>query len=409
VKSNSAKKIGYILIRFPALRETFVLNEIVELHRQGIHLEIFSLSRPKKEDVEKINIGDFNAAVVYPSLSQLNVWAANISFILKKPLMYFKTIFLILKRTYLKPIDFFKSMYIFVLSAGIARQASDSGLEHIHSHFASHAALSAFIVCRLIGIKFSMTAHAYDLFKGRGYLTDLFQEAQWVVTISDFNRQWIHKRFDGRFDKKTHVIHCGADVDKFRYEANAAPHNDVFTILYVAGMVPPKGHTVLLQAIAALKKTGVPVKCVLIGDGVLAPLLIKTVKDLKIEPEVVFLGSLSHSEVLLWLGKADCFVMPSVFIGEGNTDGIPVVLMEALASGVPVIASRISGIPELVIDGQTGFLSEPGNVEDVVEKIILVKNASGKLETIRENGRKKVEESFNLKKNVNRVATLLLT
>ncbi len=227
----------------------------------------------------------------------------------------------------------------------------------LHAHFATAPAAAAWAASRLTGIPYGFSAHAYDLFKepiDREFLTQKCADAAFVRCISDYNRRYLMQT-TGVDETKFHVIHCGIDTRRFAVDGKGPEgHPRKKTIVTMGNLVEQKGIRHLVEALSdpTLKRNGY--RAVIVGDGPLREEL--TAQALSLGVEAQFTGVVDNSEIMRFYREADLFVLPSVICPDGHRDGIPVVLMEAMACGVPVISTRLSGIPELVEDGVSGIL-----------------------------------------------------
>ena len=227
----------------------------------------------------------------------------------------------------------------------------------LHAHFATAPAAAAWAASRLTGIPYGFSAHAYDLFKepvDRRFLTVKCAEAAFVRCISEYNRRYLIET-TGVNEAKFHVIHCGIDTRRFaadRPGQQRRPGKKM--ILTMGNLVEQKGIRYLIEALSdpTLKEKGF--RTVIVGGGPLREELMRQAASLGVEAE--FTGAVDNREIMRFYREADVFVMPSVTCADGHKDGIPVVLMEAMACGVPVISTTLSGIPELVDSGTNGIL-----------------------------------------------------
>jgi glycosyltransferase involved in cell wall biosynthesis len=230
--------------------------------------------------------------------------------------------------------------------------------DHAHAHFATYPALGAWLCHRVAGIPYSFTVHAHDVYVHELGLRRRIDEADFVVAISDYNRRLIDDI--GTAGTPVHVIRCGVELARYDFVPAAPPPTGPVRALCVASLEEKKGHRYLLEAIS--KGPGMDrIQLDLVGSGKLRECLEAEAERLGVADRVEFHGSLSECRVAEMLHAADIFVLPSVMDSTGDMEGIPVALMEAMAAGVPVISSRLSGIPELVRDRQTGLLADPGD------------------------------------------------
>jgi glycosyltransferase involved in cell wall biosynthesis len=279
----------------------------------------------------------------------------------------------------------------------------------MHAHFATAPAASAWAVSRLTGIPYGFTAHGgYDLTKGpidRDFLTVKCRDAAFVRCVSDYGRRRLIS-MTGIDDARFRVIHCGVDTRYFApRESPEKRTRKEKTILTVAGLVEPKGIIYLLHALAdtSLKESGV--RSIIVGDGPLRRELQEAAR--RLGAPAVFVGPVGSDEVRRYYHEADLFVLPCVTGQDGHHDGVPVALMEAMACGVPVISTRLSGIPELVEDNKSGTLvaeKDPRELAAAVKRLLTDADARRRFSM---EGRKKVVTQFEIRDVARRLMELL--
>ena len=230
---------------------------------------------------------------------------------------------------------------------------------HVHAHYATYPALAAWVCRRLANTSYSFTVHAHDLYVDTSMLDRKIADARFVVTISEYNRTLLQQHNPSHIPIR--VIHAGIDTDAYHFRPRSIPTEGPIRAVTVASLQAYKGHEVLLNAMSMGGPAVDRITLDLIGDGELRGDLERLVDRLDLSSRVRFLGSRSEDEVRRALDAADLFVLPSVVAEDGQMEGLPVALMEALACGVPSISTRLSGIPEIVVDGVTGLLAEPGD------------------------------------------------
>ncbi len=251
-----------------------------------------------------------------------------------------------------------------------ARMVGRERPDILHAHFATAPAAAARVASRITGIPYGFSAHAYDLFKepvDRPFMAKKCADAAFVRCISEYNRKHLI-RTAGADESRLFVIHCGIDTGRFvadRPGPGGRPGEK--TIMTMGNLVEQKGITYLIEALSdpAIKEKGY--RTVIIGGGPLKEGLMEQARSLGVEAE--FVGAVDNREVMQFYREADVFVLPSVTCTDGHMDGIPVVLMEAMACGVPVISTRLSGIPELIEDGQSGILVPEKDARSLAEAI----------------------------------------
>jgi glycosyltransferase involved in cell wall biosynthesis len=265
-----------------------------------------------------------------------------------------------------------KSLLVFPIAVSWAHQMRALGVRHVHAHFGSYPALAALIAAELMEIGFSFTAHAHDLFVDNMMLAEKASQAKFVVAISEFNRTRLSALLSADAARRVRVIHCGVDSQAlaFRPWRRSSAHRHV--LLCVAALREYKGLGHLIRACALLRQSSPDDQfvCRIVGEGPERSALEREIRTSGLGDSVQLLGAREQSVVRNLLEHSDTFVMPSIVARNGYMDGIPVALMEAMASGVPVIASQLSGIPELVRDGETGLLVSAGQAEALQAAIL---------------------------------------
>jgi glycosyltransferase involved in cell wall biosynthesis len=281
------------------------------------------------------------------------------------------------------------------------------GVSHVHCHFATHPALAGFLIHRLVGIPYSFTAHGSDLHVDRTMLCRKVAEAAFVVTISRSNAIVFETECGGPIGK-LEVIHCGIDGRVFRpTERRTGPdRGGRLTVTCVGTMHEVKGQRHLIEAGAELVRRGVDVGLRFIGDGPDRPALERLGTELGLGDRIEFLGLRKRAEVVALLGESDILVAPSVPTAGGKREGLPVVLIEAMAAGVPVVASHLSGIPELVENDVTGLTVPPGDSGAIADAIAGLAADPALRTRLAEAGRARVAADFDLDRSARRLISL---
>jgi glycosyltransferase involved in cell wall biosynthesis len=281
-------------------------------------------------------------------------------------------------------------------------------IEHIHAHFASHPAAAAFVIHRLTGLPYSFTAHGSDIHRDQSMLAEKTAEAAFVVPISRFNSEVILKASGGKYAEKMRIVHCGVDTNRFKPNGSRSSGQETLRVLCIGTLHEVKGQTHLIEAGKILKEKGVDFALHFIGDGPDQPQLEQQVRDAQLTERVFFHGRLNQNEVMEFLHQSDVLVAPSVPSKDGRREGIPVVLMEAMACGLPVVSSRLSGIPEIVEHGVNGLLTEPGDARAIADAIDCLGADASLREQFGGEGRRKVEQEFDLSTNSLRLSHLFM-
>jgi len=394
------RPVAYILKMYPRFSETFVLSEILELERQGVALHVFSLKKPD-DGVFHADVARVRARVTYlPESTVLAPRAfaeAHRAVYQKNPRRYRTALRLALARRRTASLKHF-------LQAGyIAPVVDRLGVAHVHAHFASGPAAVALHLHRLTGIPYSFTAHAKDIYIDTVDRTELarkLRSARFAVTVSDYNRRHLEQLAgDGRIVR----IYNGLDLGRFSPNGR---RDDPPLILAVGRLIEKKGFADLIHACALLRDRGCRFRCQIVGKGALAAELRSRIGELGLGSLVELTGPIPRERLLELYPRASVVVAPCVVGSDGNRDGLPTVLIEALALGIPVVATGVTGIPELVEDGRTGLLvpeHDPAALASAIDRVI-TERAAG--EALARAGRAHVEREFELTTNVSRLRSL---
>ena len=399
-------KVAYIMSRFPKLTETFILYEMLAMQQQGIQVEVYPLLREREEVMHPEAAQFANVAHFQPFIS-LPILRANLHFLRKSPLIYAKTIWDLLRANWGSFKFFTGVLGIFPKAVLFAYQMRADNVQHVHAHFASHPAAAGFIIHRLVGIPYSFTAHGSDLHRDRHMLREKVAEAAFVAAISEYNKELIISECRGNHRPKVHVVHCGVDTEVFRARTHETPYDkgeNPFMILCVGTLHEVKGQAYLIEACRQLQERRVDFECHFVGDGPDKKALTELVEQTGLSRKIRFHGRLTRGEISRLLRDVDVLVAPSVPTRDGRREGIPVVLMEAMGSGVPVIASNLSGIPELVNHELTGLLVPPRDATSLAHALERYLKNPELRRRLGDAGREKVTGEFDLNQNAARLA-----
>jgi glycosyltransferase involved in cell wall biosynthesis len=387
--------------RFPKITETFILYEMLATEQQGVQVEVYPLLR-ERTTIMHPEARPFVERAHFQPFMSWPILRAQMHFLWRKPRSYLGTLWTLLRANWGSLRFLSGALIFFPKAAYFAHLMAAEGLTHVHAHFASHPAAAAFVIHRLVGIPYSFTAHGSDLHRDQRMLREKVEEAAFVVPISDYNRKMILAECDGQFGDKIVVIHCGVDTQVFQPRPQRTHHernNDPFSLLCIGTLHEVKGQTYLIEACRLLHERGVDFTCHFAGDGPDLANLTKQAVQAGLADRVHFHGRLTREEIARLLHIADVVVTPSVPTSNGRREGIPVVLMEAMSSGVPVVASGISGIPELVEDGRNGLLVPPGDTLALANALERTYNDPDLRQHLGQSGRDKVVREFDLYNN----------
>jgi colanic acid/amylovoran biosynthesis glycosyltransferase len=388
---------AYLFERFPSFGQTFCYREVAELYRQGITSPIFSIRNPKdeppqdwdtrivervhylpeeKELLDEVGRASKKGRLAAEIISALDEWGRRTDFL-----------------------RLYQAVYV-----GLRLQ--DLGIDHVHAHFAGMAARTAFWIAKFFPITFSFTAHANDIFAPRKFeigLDKLVELARVIITETDYSEKFLRERFPERADR-IHRVYNGLNLAEF---GRANFSSDPPLIIAIGRLIAKKGFANLLRASASLVKRGTSFQCEILGEGPLENQLRAQIEKSRLKELVQLPGAKPQHELRERLAAANAFVLPSVPEAEGGMDNLPTVIMEAMATGLPVVSTRIGGIPEMVIDNETGFLVRPDDpvaLADAIEKVINDRSLGQKLGRA---GYGRAQKLFSIEKNVRDLCVLL--
>ncbi|MBI5866894.1 MAG: glycosyltransferase family 4 protein [candidate division Zixibacteria bacterium] len=391
-------RIGYVVKMFPRLSETFVLNEILELERQGVDVVVFSLKKPNEGRFHP-GVTRVKAPVIYLEDLEPKKWWSWLSVEWTAFAPHAQGLWSILERE-LPTANAMRIDEIFY-GAFIAAKAARMDIRSLHAHFASIPATLAFYASATSGIPYSFTAHAKDIYTDsvdQTLLEKKLAAAQFVITVTDFNRRYLAAKFPNIPSERIRVLHNGVDLDFFSPGESTSPSGN--SILGVGRLVPKKGFEYLLRACSILRNRGVGLRCQIVGQGPGEPALRELSKELGLEADVEFLGARNQEEVRALMRSATVTCLPCLRDGDGNQDALPTVLLEALGCGLPVVSTRLSGIPEIIDSEENGLLVEPGEPDELALALGRVLESESLRQRYAILGRKKAEEKFDLRRNV---------
>lgn len=366
-------RVAYIMSRFPHLPETFILREMIALERIGWEVELFPLIFQRQKIVHEQAQAWVARAHKIPWISW-EMFLVNLRVFISQPKLYLSILIKVFWENIKSPSFLLRALILFPKAVLISKKVKDNCIEHIHVHYATHPALVAWVINKLTGITYSVTVHAHDIFVNHAMLETKLNGAIRIVAISEYNKNYLMKLLGQHIGEKTEVIHCGIEPKCYQFKNHRKVEDNIFEVVTVGSLQPYKGQVHLIQACAILQENGLEFKCKIIGGGELSTRLQKLVSRLSLEGRVELTGPKTQNEVADMLTHANCYIQPSVITDTGKMDGIPVAIMEAMASGVPVVATSISGIPELVKDGETGWLVSPGDARELAESIAHIFN-----------------------------------
>jgi len=363
----SAPRVAYVLRAFPRLSETFILHEVLAQRARGVEVRIFAFERIDDERMHP------EAARLLPEVTFVDA---------PEPVSWRGPAHVPAKQRRWA-------------AAGrrIGRELRAWGATHAHAHFAGPAATAACFAAKAAGITFSFTAHAKDIFVDSldwKWLSWLGAQAHAVVTVCDYNRRYLRRRMP---DARIVRIYNGVDLDRWAAPARRAGPA-VGPVVTVGRFVRKKGFDILVEALARLRDRGTPLKAVMIGDGAEFETVKARARELRLGRLVRFPGALTQPEVRRHLHAASMVALPCIVDTDGNQDALPTVLLEASASGVPCVATRVAGVPEIVEDGVTGRVVAPSDVRALADALASLLKSSRRRALMGAAARRRAELRF---------------
>lgn len=370
------RRLGYVLKRYPRLSETFIAAEIIELERQGESVTIFAISRPD-EPVAHAFVRDVRAKVVYlphrPLIEPRRVVRALAFALATGPGPWLRAAATCLRSPW--TINLRRLSQATVL----CHELHLAGIDHVHAHFATAAARLAGLVRLMGGPTYSVTAHAKDIYHREvrpDHLREKLAGASFVATVSQANRTYLDELLGGCVP--LHMVANSVDPSRIQAAGPRLPEPDM--VLSVARLVEKKGLADVVEACARLAHGGRRPRLVIVGDGPLRASL----ESLALELGVLatFTGPMPHEDVIQLYRRAAAFCLPCVVAADGDRDGMPTSVLEAMAAGVPVVTTGLNGLSEAVLDGQTGLIvppNDPHAIAAALERLMADPSAAAEL------------------------------
>jgi glycosyltransferase involved in cell wall biosynthesis len=401
------KVVGVLLKGYPRLSETFIINEILLLEKLGYTLHIFALRNPGEATVHE-RVRRVRARVTYiPD----HIWRyfgafvrTNIHLWWRRPGVYWQALRFAVGSSWQQRST--ATIKRLAQAAYLVEQGlPDAGIAHVHAHFSNDPTTVAFFVSWLTGISYSISAHAKDIYlQEPAFLRQKIARARFVVTCTEYNKTYLQEMAG----TATPILRCyhGINLEFFsvpvQSHANACPH-----ILSVGRLVPKKGFPVLLQALHLLRQQGADFRCTIIGSGPMESELRQHIMHLGLAACVALLAPMSQDELLRYYHAADVFALACEVDHDGDRDGLPNVIMEAMAMGLPVLSTHVSGIPECVDQGVHGILVPEKDPEAFAEGLATLLGQPDRARQFGRAGREKVERDFDAVRTVERISVAL--
>ena len=381
---DSPMRVAYVVKRYPRYSETFIVNEILAHQEAGLEVEIYSLRPPNDAHFQDL-ISKVRAPVTY--LPSSNVKAAEFWTTLHDASEVIDDFWPRLTSGQDAPGgDVYQA-------AVLARNAKLKDITHLHAHFGTSAASVTRLASLFSGIPYTFTAHAIDIFHQKMQPDDVaskLRDAASVITVSDYNVKYLRNQYGSAADRVVRVYN-GLNLYRFPYQS---PLDRPALIVGVGRLIEKKGFGDLIDACAILRDRGRDFQCQIVGIGSLEPELRQQIDRLGFQETVHLLGPRPQKEVVQFIQQAAVFAAPCVIGSDGNRDGLPTVLLEAMALGTPCVATDVTGIPEVIRDHQTGRLvgqHDPNQLADALEKLL---DDGALREKLARQARTLIEEEF---------------
>jgi glycosyltransferase involved in cell wall biosynthesis len=395
--------VGFLVKTWPKLSETFILEEVLGLERLGRRLHLFALAAPA-DGVAHAAVRDVRAPVSYvgaPPASCAEAQravAAHVRLFAASPGRYLAAALHALRRP--EP----GRWRDFAAAARLAALMRAHGIGHLHAHFVSEPAAVAELAARLAGTSYSLSAHAKDIYLSQPQVVRRkLAGARFSVTCTEYNRRYLADLAPGA---RVHRMYHGIDRAQF-HPGLRAPAQAVPLILAVGRLREKKGFATLIEACRVMREAGQVFRCEIVGYGEEQPRLEARIRAAGLDGQVLLSGKLAREQVIERYARAAMLVVPSQLAADGDRDGIPNVLLEAMAMQVPVIATAVSGIPELVEDGRNGLLVPPDDAHALADAAVVLLSDRGLRERLGRAGRRAVADAFDNGRNLRLLDQLL--
>lgn len=398
IPTPTSLRVGYVVKRYPRYSETFIVNEILAHEAAGLDVEIFSLLPPVDTHFQD-TLARVRAPVTYldgDGMRDTKLWAELVQVSQVCPNLWSS---LAAARN-----DVAREV---LHAARLARLVRERAITHLHAHFATGPTTVARLASRFAEVPYTFTAHAKDIFHESVNEDDVrrkLNDAAGVVTVSDFNVAHFEQHF-GEVARRVRRIYNGLDLERFPYHEPARRPRHVVA---VGRLVEKKGFDVLVDACAVLARRGCQFSCDIVGAGEQEAALRQQIGNAQLENHVRLVGPRPQQELVLRMRDASVMAAPSVVGADGNADGLPTVLLEAMAMGTPCVSTNVTGIPEVVRHGRTGLIvpqRDAAALADAIER--LLDDADLRVQLASE-GRSLIETEFDIQRNAARQRALFL-
>jgi glycosyltransferase involved in cell wall biosynthesis len=391
--------IAYLLSAYPDFHETFVAREVEGMRQSGIPLRVYSLKRPSPD---AYLYPDHAKLVRYlPFLFDARVIAGTLKALVRHPLAVAKAIGWLTSVYWRRPKELAKAIAILPKTLTIAGELEGTDVA-VHAHWATIPTSAAVVIQMVSGRPFSITAHAWDIYlPEKSELRDKIRRCSGLVTCTAYNVQYLRSVvIDEASRAKINLNYHGIDLSKMTPTTRQRAPGTPLKVVAVGRLVEQKGFSLLVEAVGLAAKAGQQVEVTLIGDGPLQASLEQLAEQHGVRDRILFAGRVGHAQTIATMCASDVLIAPSVIAKNGDRDGIPNVILEAMACGLPIIGSAVSGIPEVVRTGDTGHLVPPEDAAAVAQGIAALYADPVKSHEMGGNARRFIEKRFGIDGNV---------
>lgn len=387
-------RVAYLVGEYPRATDTFIQREVRQLRERGVEIETISIRRPDEQEwvSEQIRAEANRTRYLLPC-GILRLLGTHSRTAITHPIKYTQTLFQAWRLRQPGVRGLIYQAFYFAEAVLVARDLEDADVGHIHNHAPDGCGTVTLLASRLAGTTYSLTLHGPDIFvePQRWRLGEKIDRAEFVACISHFARSQAMISAGDDATDHLHIVHCGIEPDRYAVRAHAGIGR---RLLFVGRLARVKGWGVLIESIALIRDSVADVHLTIVGDGPDRAVIEAEIHRRGLDQHITLVGYQTESEVAHHLSETDVFVLPSF------AEGVPVVLMEAMASGVPAVTTRIAGIPELIADGSEGTLVAPGDVRAFAAAVNELLSDSTLRNRMAAAGRQKVESEFNLAREV---------
>lgn len=402
-------KLVYIIGTFPSFTKTFIDREIKNLRQRGVNLRVVSIRRPAAGMPLSVEQQELQQEVTYLlPVNWLRFIIANLYFISFRSLAYFRTLFYLLTRPHPHLKARLMTFLHFAESVYAAHLLRGQPCDQLHAHFVDRAAVVALVTSHLLDVPYSLTAHANDIYIRPILLREKIAGAKFITTCTGYNQAYLRRMMGDELNGKLHLAYHGLDLTSYQ-PSSSPPRGDRPLLLSVGRLMEKKGFSYLIAACRRLKDQGYDFICHIVGEGPLRQTLETQITQLGLESTITLCGAMPREAVIDKYRQATLFVLPCVTAQDGDRDGIPNVLAEAMAMRLPVVTTRHSGIPELVKDKVSGLLVSPNDEDVLAEALARLLDNPTLCAQLGQRGRQKVLADFDVERNVRRLFDLFLT